>query len=198
MNRDAVTDAFVVQTETAPVSREADEEAALKLLLWAGDDPAREDLVDTPRRVANAYKEFFAGYHIDPAAYLVRTFEETDGYDEMVLLRDIEFVSHCEHHVVPIIGKAHVSYLPNRRVVGISKIARVVEAYTRRLQIQERRSSQIANAFERAIQPRGTAVVIEAEHQCMTTHGVKKPGCINGNQPNARRLPRRRETTIGI
>ena len=130
--------------------------------------------------------------------FLGRTFEETDGYDEMVVSRDIEFVSHCEHHVVPIIGKAHVSYLPNRRVVGISKIARVVEAYTRRLQIQERRSSQIANAFERAIQPRGTAVVIEAEHQCMTTHGVKKPGCINGNQPNARRLPRRCETTIGI
>ena len=198
MNRDAVTDASVVQTEAAPVGREAAEEAVRKLLLWAGDDPAREDLVDTPRRVANAYEEFFAGYHIDPAAYLGRTFEETDGYDEMVVLRDIEFVSHCEHHVVPIIGKAHVSYLPNRRVVGISKIARVVEAYKRRLQIQERRTSQIANAFERAIQPRGTAVVIEAEHQCMTTHGVKKPGCLNGNQPNARRLPRRCETTIGI
>ena len=115
-----------------------------------GDNPARVDLVDTPRRVANAYEEFFAGYHIDPAAYLERTFEETDGYDEMVVLRDIEFVSHCEHHVVPIIGKAHVAHPPNRRVVGISKIARVVEAYTRRLQIQERRTSQIANLFERA------------------------------------------------
>ncbi|MED6311115.1 MAG: GTP cyclohydrolase I FolE [Pseudomonadota bacterium] len=176
MNRDAVTDASVVRTEAAPVSREAAEEAVWKLLLWAGDDPAREDLVDTPRRVANAYEEFSAGYHIDPAAYLERTYEETDRYDEMVVLRDIEFVSHCEHHVVPIIGKAHVAHLPNRRIAGISKIARVVEAYTRRLQIQERRTSQIANAFERAIQPRGTAVVIKAEHQCMTTHGVKKPG----------------------
>ena len=134
MNRDAVTDATVVQTEAAPVVREAAEEAVRALLLWAGDDPAREGLFDTPRRVANAYEEFFAGYRIDPEAYLERAFEETDGYDEMVVLRDIEFVSHCEHHVVPIIGKAHVTYLPNRRVVGISKTARVVEAYTRRLQ----------------------------------------------------------------
>ncbi len=176
MNRDTVTGASVVQTEAAPVSREAAEEAVRTLLLWAGDDPARESLVGSPCRVANAYEEFFAGYHIDPAAYLERTFEETDGYDQMVVLRDIEFVSHCEHHVVPIIGKAHVAYLPNRRVVGISKIASVVEAYARRLQIQERLTSQIANAIERAIQPRGTAVVIEAEHQCMTTRGVKKPG----------------------
>ena len=198
MNRDVVTDASVVQIEPVPVSREAAEEAVRALLLWAGDDPAREGLFDTPRRVANAYEEFFAGYRIDPEAYLERAFEETDGYDEMVVLRDIEFVSHCEHHVVPIIGKAHVTYLPNRRVVGISKTARVVEAYTRRLQIQERRTSQIANAFERAIQPRGTAVVIEAEYRCMTTHEVKKPGCFNGNQPNARRLPRRCETTIGL
>lgn len=176
MNRDAVTDASVVQTEPAPVSREAAEESVRTLLLWAGDDPAREGLFDTPRRVANVDEEFFAGYHIDPEAYLERQFEETDGYDEMAVLRDIEFVSHCEHHVVPIIGKAHVAYLPNRRVVGISKIARVVEAYARRLQLQERLTSQIANAIERAIQPRGTAVVIEAEHQCMTTRGVKKPG----------------------
>ena len=198
MIRDAVADASVVQTEATPVCREAAEIAVRKLLLWAGDDLAREDLVDTPRRVANAYEEFFAGYHIDPAAYLERTFEETDGCDEMVVLRDTEFVSHREHHVVPIIGEAHVAYLPNRHVVGISKIARVVEAYTRRLQIQERRASQIANAHKRAIQPRGTAVVIEVEYQCMTTHGVKKPGCFNSNQPNARCLPRRCETTIGI
>ena len=151
MTRDAVTDAFVVQTKAAPVSREAAEEAVGKRLLWAGDDPACEGLVDTPRRVANAYEAFFAGYHIDPAAYLERTFEETDGPDEMVVLRDIEFVSHCEHHIVRIIGKAHVAYLPNRRVAGISKIARVVGAYARRLQIQERLTSQIANAIERAI-----------------------------------------------
>ena len=176
MNCDAVIDASVVQTEAAPVSREAAEEAVRTLLLWTGDDPDREGLVDTPRRVVQAYEEFFAGYHIDPPAYLERTFEETDGYDELVVLRDIEFVSHCEQHVVPIIGKAHVAYLPNRRVVGISKIARVVEAYARRLQIQERLTSQIAKAIERAIQPRGTAVVIEAEHQCMTIRGVKKPG----------------------
>ena len=175
IKRDAVTDASVVQTEPAPVSREAAEESVQTFLLWAGDDPAREGLFDTPRRVANADEEFFAGYHIDPEAYLERQSEETDGYDEMVVLRAIELVSHCEHHVVPIIGKAHVAYLPNRRVVGISKIARVVVAYARRLQLQERLTSQIANAIERAIQPRGTAVVIEAE-QCMTTRGVKKLG----------------------
>ena len=189
MNRDADTDAFVVQSEAAPVSREAAEEAVRRLHLWAGDDPACEGLVDTRRRVANAYEEFFAGYQIDPAAYLERTFEETDGPDEMVALRDIELVSHCEHHIVRIIGKAHVAYPPNRRVV---------EACTRRLQIQERLTSQIANAIERAIQPRGTAVVIEAEHQCMTTRGVQKARCFNGNQPNVRRLLRRCETTIGI
>ena len=176
MNRDAVTDATGVQTEAAPVGREAAEEAVRRLLLWAGVDPAREDLVDTPRRVANACEEFSAGYHIDPAAYLVRTYEKTDGYDEMVVSRDIEFVSHYEHHVVPIIGKAHVAHLPNRGVEGISKIARVVEAYERRLQIQESLTLQIATAIERAIQSRETAFVIEAEHQCMTTRGIKKLG----------------------
>ena len=164
MNRDAVTDALVVQTEAAPVSREAAEEAVRTLLLRAGDDTVCEDLVVTPRSVANAYEDFFAGYHIDPAAYLERTFEETEGPDEMVVLRDIEFVSHCKHHIVRIIGKAHVAYLPNRRVVGISKITRVVEAYVRRLLIQEHLTSQIANAIKRALQPQGTDVVIEAEH----------------------------------
>ena len=198
MNRDAVTDAFVVQTEAAPVSREAAEEDVRTLLLWADDNTACEGLVDTPRRVANAYEEFFAGYHIDPAAYLERTFEETDGPDEMVVLRDIEFVSHREHHTVRIIGKAHVAYLPNRRFVGINKITPVVEAYVRRLQIQERLTSQIANAIERALQPQGTAVVIEAKHQCMMTRGVQKARCFNGVRPNVRRLLRRCETTIGI
>ena len=175
MNCDVVTDASVVQTEAAPVSREAAEEAVRTLLLWAGDDPDREGWSIRRAVWYEAYEDFFAGYHIDPAAYLERTFEETDGYDELVVLRDIEFVSHCEHHVVPIIGRAHIAYLPNRRVVGINKIARVVEAYARRLRIKERLTSQIANAIE-TIQPRGTTVVIEAEHQCMTIRGVKKPG----------------------
>ena len=146
------------------------------MVTWAGDDPDREGLVDTPRRVVKAYEEFFSGYQVDPTDYLERTFEETDGYDEMIVLRDIAFVSHCEHHILPVLGKAHVAYLPNRRVVGISKLARVVEAYARRLQIQERMTAQIANAIETALKPRGIAVVVEAEHQCMTTRGVMKPG----------------------
>jgi GTP cyclohydrolase IA len=152
-------------------------EAAIRTLLrWAGDDPTREGLVDTPARVARAYEEFFAGYAIDPVALLERTFEETDGYDEIVLLRDIRLESHCEHHMVPIIGRAHVAYLPHRRVVGISKLARVVEAYARRLQIQEKLTAQIANTIQQVLEPRGVAVVIEAAHQCMTTRGVHKPG----------------------
>jgi len=175
-NHDAVSEESAAENVEASVTREDAEAAVRTLLLWAGDDPDREGLVDTPRRVAKSYEEFFAGYQVDPEAYLERTFEETDGYDEMVVLRDIEFVSHCEHHVVPIIGKAHVAYLPNQRVVGISKLARVVEAYARRMQIQERMTAQIAHAIETALQPRGTAVVIEAEHQCMTTRGVMKPG----------------------
>lgn len=158
------------------VSRDEVEAAVRKLIQWAGDDPDREGLLDTPKRVVKAFEEFFAGYEIDPTAYLERTFEETDGYDEMIVLRDIAFISHCEHHVLPVIGKAHVAYLPDKRVVGISKLARVVEAFAKRLQIQERMTAQIANAIKDALQPRGIAVVIEAEHQCMTTRGVMKPG----------------------
>jgi GTP cyclohydrolase I len=158
-----------------PTRAEA-EEAVRTLLRWAGDDPSREGLVDTPSRVARSYEEFFEGYDVDPVALLERTFEETDGYDEMVLLRDIRLESHCEHHLVPIIGRAHVAYLPHRRVVGISKLARVVEAYAKRLQIQEKLTAQIANTIQEVLEPRGVAVVIEAAHQCMTTRGIHKPG----------------------
>ena len=157
-------------------SREEAEEAVRVLLRWAGDDPAREGLRDTPGRVTRAYEEFFAGYDVDPTEELSRTFEETEGYDEMVLLRDITFESHCEHHMVPIIGKAHVAYLPKSRVVGISKLARVVDVFAKRLQTQEMMTVQIADAIDRALEPRGVAVVIDAEHQCMTTRGVHKPG----------------------
>ncbi len=150
------------------------EEAVRTLIRWAGDRPEREGLVKTPARVARAYEEFFSGYDMDPVEELRHTFEETDGYDEMVLLRDIRVESFCEHHIVPIIGKAHVAYLPDRRVVGISKLARVVDAYARRLQIQEKMTAQIANAINQVLEPRGVAVVIEANHQCMTTRGVHK------------------------
>ena len=155
----------------------AEAEAAVRtLLLWAGDDPEREGLLDTPARVVRAYEEFFSGYREDPVQILARSFEETEGYDEMVVLRDIRLESHCEHHMVPIIGRAHVAYLPAGRVVGISKLARVVEAYARRLQIQEKLTAQIANSIEEVLKPRGVAVVIEASHQCMTTRGVHQPG----------------------
>jgi GTP cyclohydrolase IA len=164
------------ETSTDRPTREEAEAAIRTLLRWAGDDPSREGLVDTPARIARAYEEFFEGYAIDPIALLERTFEETDGYDEIVLLRDIRLESHCEHHMVPIIGRAHVAYLPHRRVVGISKLARVVEAYSRRLQIQEKLTAQIANTIQQVLEPRGVAVVIEAAHQCMTTRGVHKPG----------------------
>src|SRR5579863_10506372 len=157
-------------------SREEAEEAVRTLLRWACDDPAREGLRDTPARVVRSYEEFFAGYHVDPVALLERTFEETDGYDEIVLLRDIRLESFCEHHMAPILGRVHVGYLPHRRVVGISKLARVVEAYARRLQIQEKLTAQIANTIQEVLEPRGVAVVIEAAHQCMTTRGVHKPG----------------------
>ncbi len=157
-------------------SREEAEAAVRTLLRWAGDDPEREGLVGTPDRVVRSYQEFFAGYDLDPVSILERTFEETDGYDEIVLLRDIRMESHCEHHMVPIIGRAHVAYLPHRRVVGISKLARVVEAYAKRLQIQEKLTAQIANTIQDVLQPRGVAVVIEAAHQCMTTRGIHKPG----------------------
>jgi GTP cyclohydrolase I len=155
----------------------AEAEAAVRTLLrWTGDDPNREGLLDTPSRVVRAYEEFFQGYEVDPVDLLQRTFEETDGYDEMVLLRDVSFESHCEHHMVPIIGKAHVAYLPGKRVVGISKLARVIDVYAKRLQIQEKLTAQIANAIQDVLQPKGVAVVIEAQHQCMTTRGVHKPG----------------------
>ncbi|PKU26125.1 GTP cyclohydrolase I FolE [Telmatospirillum siberiense] len=157
-------------------SRAEAEEAVRTLIRWTGDDPTREGLIDTPSRVVRSYEEFYEGYDIDPEEVLRRTFEETDGYDEMVVLRDIRLESHCEHHMVPIIGKAHVAYLPGNRVVGISKLARVVEIYSRRLQIQEKLTAQIANAIQEVLHPRGVAVVIEAAHQCMTTRGVRKPG----------------------
>lgn len=157
-------------------SRSEAEAAVRTLIRWAGEDPDREGLLDTPSRVASAYEEFFAGYSEDPTTLLERTFAETDGYDEVIALRDIDFQSHCEHHMVPIIGKAHVGYFPQRRVVGISKLARVVEVYAKRLQIQEKMTSQIANVIQDVLQPRGVAVVIEAEHQCMSARGVKKAG----------------------
>jgi GTP cyclohydrolase I len=152
------------------------EEAIRTLLKWAGDDPAREGLRETPARVARAFEDWFSGYAVDPEEYLARTFEEVAGYDDMVVLRDIRFESHCEHHLAPIIGRAHVGYLPTNRVVGISKLARVVEAFARRLQVQEKMNAQIARCIQKVLQPKGVAVVIQAEHQCMTTRGVHKPG----------------------
>jgi GTP cyclohydrolase I len=155
----------------------AEAEAAVRTLLrWACDDPTREGLRDTPKRVADAYEEFFVGYSVDPVELLARSFEETDGYDEMVVLRDIRFESHCEHHMAPIIGRAHIAYLPDRRVVGISKLARVLEAFSKRLQIQERLTAQVANSIQDVLRPKGVAVVIDATHQCMTTRGVHRPG----------------------
>jgi len=162
--------------ETARPSREEAEAAVRTLLRWAGDDPNREGLLDTPDRVVRAYEEFFSGYAEDPTALLSRTFEETEGYDEMVLLRNVSFESHCEHHMVPVIGVAHVAYLPNERVVGISKLARVIEIYAKRLQIQEKMTAQVADAINDVLKPRGVAVVVSAQHQCMTTRGVKKAG----------------------
>lgn len=156
--------------------RSAAEDAVRTLIRWAGDDPTREGLLDTPARVVRAYEEFFAGYLEDPVQILSRTFSEVDGYDEMIVLSDIRFESHCEHHMVPIIGKAHVAYLPDHRVVGISKLARLVDIYARRLQIQEKMTVQIADTLNGVLEPKGVAVVIEAAHQCMTTRGVHKPG----------------------
>ncbi len=162
--------------ETARPNRDEVLAAVRTLIRWAGDDPEREGLLGTPDRVARSYEQYFQGYAIDPVAILERTFEEVEGYDEIVLLRDIRFVSHCEHHIMPIVGRAHVGYLPDKRVVGISKLARIVDAYARRLQIQEKMTAQIANTIEDVLQPQGVAVVIEATHQCMTTRGVHKPG----------------------
>ena len=168
----------VKSSSTERPSRDQAEDAVRTLLRWAGDNPDREGLQDTPARVVRSYEEFFKGYEADPVEILERTFEETDGYDEMVLLRDIRFESHCEHHMAPIIGRAHVGYLPGRRVVGISKLARLAEAYAKRLQIQEKMTAQIANAIRDVLQPTGVAVVIEASHQCMTTRGIHKHGAL--------------------
>jgi GTP cyclohydrolase I len=166
-------------TQPAPeseVTREQAEAAVRTLLRWAGDDPAREGLLDTPKRVANAYRDWFSGYAIDPAEYLRRTFEEVAGYDDLVIVRDIQFHSHCEHHMVPIIGKAHVGYLPDGKVVGLSKIARVVDIFAHRLQTQEALTAQIASVIQEVLNPRGVAVMIEAEHMCMAMRGIRKQG----------------------
>ncbi len=162
--------------ERNKVSRDSAEEAVRTLLRWAGEDPGREGLLDTPQRVVDAYTDWFSGYGIDPREYLRRTFEETGGYDEMVVLRDIEFESHCEHHMAPIIGRAHVGYLPSGRVVGISKLARVVDVFARRFQVQEKMTAEIARCINDVLQPQGVGVVIEAAHECMTTRGIHKRG----------------------
>jgi GTP cyclohydrolase I len=164
--------------DDSPEAREAALEAVRTLLRWVGEDPTREGLHDTPRRVVDAYLEYFRGYAEDPARYLERTFEQVGGYDEIVLLRDIPFVSHCEHHLAPIHGKAHVGYLPRDRVVGISKLARVVHAFARRLQVQERLTAEIADCIATALEPLGVGVVVEATHGCMTCRGVETPGVI--------------------
>jgi len=157
-------------------SREEAIDAVRTLIRWAGDDPDREGLVETPDRVVRSYDEFFSGYGQDPNEILAKTFSEVDGYDEMIVMNDIRFESHCEHHMVPIIGKAHIGYLPDKRVVGISKLARLVDVYARRLQIQEKMTVQIADTLQEVLRPKGVGVVVEAAHQCMTTRGVHKPG----------------------
>jgi GTP cyclohydrolase I len=160
-----------------PTRAEA-EEAVRILLAWTGDDPTREGLAETPGRVVRAFEEWFAGYNEDPTLVLGKTFEETNGYDEMVVLRDIRIESHCEHHMAPIIGKTHIAYLPRSRVVGISKLARLVEIYAKRLQIQEKFTSQIADTLNDTLNPKGVAVVVEATHHCLSTRGVHKPGVL--------------------
>ena len=168
--------ARVVAAEKARPSREQAEDAIRTLLRYIGEDPEREGLLDTPGRVVSAYDEWFAGYAADPVEYLQRTFEEIEGYDEMVVLKGIAFESHCEHHMAPIIGVAHVGYLPKNRIVGISKLARVVQAYAKRLQVQEVMTAQIANLIADVLEPAGVGVVIEGSHECMTTRGVHNPG----------------------
>jgi len=160
----------------AKTSRRAAEQAVRTLLSWAGEDPGREGLRDTPQRVVDAYRDWFSGYQIDPAAYLRRTFEEVGGYDEVIVLRDISFESHCEHHMAPIIGRVHIGYLPAEKVVGISKLVRVVEGYARRFQVQENLTAQIADCITQVLRPRGVGVVVDAVHECMTTRGVHKRG----------------------
>ena len=162
--------------DSTPVSQTEAEAAVRTLIRWAGDDPAREGLIDTPARVARSYRELFAGYEVDPREYLERTFEEVGGYDALVVLKDIRFVSFCEHHMLPVVGKAHVGYLPTDRVVGISKLARVVRGFARRLQIQEKMTAEIARTIHEVLRPEGVGVVIEAEHSCMTMRGVDVPG----------------------
>ena len=186
----------------APKISQADAEAAVRTLIeWAGDDPDREGLLETPARVARSYRELFQGYEVDPLSYLEKTFEETGGYDQLVVLKDIRFVSFCEHHMLPVVGKAHVAYLPTDRVVGISKLARVVRGYARRLQIQEKMTSEIATAIDEVLKPHGVGVVIEAEHSCMTMRGVDVPGaslstsCLLGT---VREDPRTREEFLRL
>jgi GTP cyclohydrolase I len=174
-----VADAALPWISATPLQRPSAEEAeaAVRTLIrWAGDDPEREGLLDTPGRVVRSYRELFAGYDVEPRAYLERTFEEVGGYDELVILKDIRFVSFCEHHMLPVTGKAHVGYLPNNRVVGISKLARVVNGFARRLQIQEKMTAEIANAIHDILHPKGVGVVVEASHSCMTLRGVNSPG----------------------
>jgi GTP cyclohydrolase I len=161
-------------TPTDNPTREEAEAAFRTIIRWAGDNPDRDGLAKTPARLARAFKEYFSGYEVDPARMLSTTFEETDGYDEMIVLRGIPFESHCEHHVAPIIGRAWVAYVPTGRVVGISKLARVVEAYAKRLQIQEKMTTQIANTIQEALQPQGVGVVLKANHHCMSTRGIHK------------------------
>jgi GTP cyclohydrolase I len=198
---DAIEEPGSSPTNLSRPSRAQAEGAVRVLLAWAGDDPTREGLRDTPGRVVRSYEEFFAGYRQDPAEILARTFEEVEGYDEMVVLRDVNFESHCEHHVVPIIGRAHLGYLPNKRVVGISKLARVVDAFSKRLQIQEKMTAQIARSIDQVLQPLGVAVVIESEHNCMTTRGVHKHGTSMITSTMLGRFrddPKTREEFLGI
>tara|TARA_Y100000991_G_C21953199_1_gene340777 strand:- start:873 stop:1457 length:585 start_codon:yes stop_codon:yes gene_type:complete len=162
-------------TDNKKPTREEAEAAVRTMLAWTGDNPDREGLIETPKRVVRAYEQFFAGYEMDPKEVLSKVFEEVEGYDEMVIVKDIRVESHCEHHIVPILGKAHVGYLPNKRIVGISKLARVVDIFGKRLQTQEVMTAQIANVINEVLEPRGVAVVMNAKHQCMTTRGVHKP-----------------------
>jgi len=186
------------QTDHADRPSREEAEAAVRVLIrWAGDDPAREGLVDTPSRVIRSYEEFFAGYAQNPRDILARTFSEVQGYDEMIVLKDIRFESYCEHHMVPIIGRAHVAYLPRERVVGISKLARLVDAFAKRLQIQEKMTAQIADTLEEVLQPLGVGVILEATHQCMSTRGVHKAGAsmVTSRRPvHAPRIPFHRRT----
>ena len=179
MSKHVATDSGPAEISTSVTERPSREEAraAVRTLIrWAGDNPDREGLLDTPERVVRSYQEYYSGYGQDPVEILKRTFEETDGYDEMVVLKDVEISSHCEHHMAPIIGRVHIGYLPDKSVVGISKLARIVAVYARRLQIQEKMTAQIADTLDEVIQPRGVGVVVEAAHHCMTTRGVQKHG----------------------